>query len=442
MLLSASAACHATASAPLFDWARPLLDSVITDKRHATLDVAADGDIAVVTRATWVPDNDSDIRVARYSPSGSLRWVRDIDGLGHGFDSPAALRFLADGSLVVAGYGRMADGSSTGGVVARLAIDGSVIWQREFGSTSGYATVDALGVDGQGGLVVAGVAHGGGDGLVTTRLDINGNLLWQRTYAPESRGLIKVSGLVVEANGATTVVAPTEASVAASSAWIASYDITGGPRWSRVIENPGGRDALLSGIAAGRTLMATSIDEDNVTKVRIEAFGPDGATAYEATLTPPDGMSDRLWAAGALEDGGFALVGSSYASPFATEYAVLVMRFAHDGTLRWRRTQFGGVAGRAYGWDVSPGRGNSLLVAATSADESTDQDSMLLELSADGRLNWRRIWDGGGRESATDVRLGADGAVIAAGVRDGNSSVRGSFVLSYRDDGIAADGFE
>lgn len=412
-----------------------------TDKRARTLAVDAQGRIATISR---VPEDGaaSNIKVAAFSPDGTPLWTREISGSGNGWDSSAALAFLADGSLAVVGYGRMT-GATTGYITARLDASGNVMWVRELTSAGGYAIAEAIETGTDLSIIVSGVGDVGGsaDAILTAKYDANGNLLWQRTHAPRATGISHAFGLVVDSNGNVTVCGDPEPSASISiSTLIASYDSAGGDRWaSELVEAVGSyASALTLGAADQPVLMRVVAEPSN--RVRLSAFAADGTTAWTTTATPPDGSNEFGFALATMDDGRIAVTGGRSAG--GGQVDLLTMSFDLDGALLWRRALPAAIAGAAYGWSVAAGRGNSILVAATSADGSSSEDAWLLEYSASGSLNWTRTYDDGAREGGYDVLRDGEGSVIVAGTRVSPQSTYSQFVVKYRDDQYHADGFE
>lgn len=434
-------AIDAPASSAVFAWSAAVSNAVTTDKRAFSLDVDAQGQVAMISRVP-LDGAASNIKVAKFAADGTPLWTREINGSGNGWDSGRALRFLADGSLAVVGFGRMT-GDLTGYITARLDAAGNVLWVRELTSASGYAAADAIEIGNNSSIVVSGVGDGGSgmrDGILTAKYDVDGNLLWQRTYAPQDTNISLAMGLVVDAAGNVTVCGdPDSTAFVPSSTLIASYDSVGSNRWASVVQENVGSYASALTLSASDQPVLMRILSDTQASVRLSAFNSNGTRAWTTTATPPAGVSEFGFALATLSDGHFAVTGGS---SDATGTDLLILNFGADGALLWRRSLAGPIPGSDYGWSAAAGRDGAVLVAATSSADSASEDARLLEYSAGGALNFSRSYDDGAREGGYDVVRDAEGSIILAGTRDSGASTYTQFLVKYRDDQYLGDGFE
>jgi uncharacterized delta-60 repeat protein len=153
------------------------------DEAH-DLALQPDGKIVAAGRS-WIGSND-DFSLARYNPNGSLDASFNGTGkvttpIGSGFDVANALVRQPDGKLVAAGYSD--NGSNLDFALARYNPNGSL--DTSFNGTgkvttaigSGYDAADALAVQPDGKLVVAGYgSNGSNNDFALVRYNPNGSL--------------------------------------------------------------------------------------------------------------------------------------------------------------------------------------------------------------------------------------------------------------------------
>ncbi|MEM8882547.1 MAG: hypothetical protein AAGD14_00590 [Planctomycetota bacterium] len=286
---------------------------------------------ATETTISAPPGKDYDIFIARYNADGTFAWVRAFGDSGQ--DGTSDVAALPDGSCVWVGHfwGTVAlDASNTlsvpagvrGGVVARYAADGSVLWTRSWGNTGlNSATGVSLAVDGS--LLVCGNFEGtivlgagetnettltstGGTDLVLARYEADGSLRWARSFGGAGsdsgrRPIERTDGTIVLSGsfqGELTFGADALVSVGNNDMFVAGFTSTGGPLFAHSF---GG-----SGHESGQRL----------------AVRPDGSFVWT-------GYSNSTFDFGPtrIENRG--------------NWDVLVAGFAADGTLLWARSDGG-----------------------------------------------------------------------------------------------------
>ena len=171
------------------------------------------------------PLNGNDVFLAKYDPTGSLLWARDIAGTAGAIDEGYALAVDASGNVAAAGsfqnsatFGTttLTAGGSFDSFVTKLNASGQFLWaSATAGSGSTVAQPAGLTFDGSGNVVATGLFSGtvnfktpaspvnltsaGSTDIFVQKLDPSGNVLWA-----ESVGSLDVdqgSGVVTDASG-------------------------------------------------------------------------------------------------------------------------------------------------------------------------------------------------------------------------------------------------
>jgi|GEM_PF-3999964 len=144
--------------------------------------VRADGQIMVLGFTESDGAQGRDMWLMELNPAdGSMAWNTRYGGAD--YEESHAMRQLSDGTMVLCGHTASTD--ATHQLYAlRVSADGTVIWEREFGTTSAHEGGEHLYIDSKGRLVFLGRTNSFGDEeeiyLVIT--DIDGNLMEQNHF--------------------------------------------------------------------------------------------------------------------------------------------------------------------------------------------------------------------------------------------------------------------
>ena len=269
-----------------------------------------------------------DIFLAKYSPTGSLIWAKDLTGAAAQSSYGNSLVVDAGGDVILGGqiagsvaFGPgvtlTAPGTATDGAVAKYSPTGALLWARAYDNGSSEL-VNSLAVDASGNLYAAGnfggtggfgrtaggaavtlAAVGGGTNAFALKLDASGNSVWAAGvggagYEQGKRIAVDAAGNVVLA-GSMTATANIGNLVLNStgnlSVFIAKFGATGVPLWATELggtgaDQVGGLAVDGSGnVFVGGTFAATA------------AFGG-GNSLTTPTLSTPQAFVTKLSAAG------------------------------------------------------------------------------------------------------------------------------------------------
>jgi hypothetical protein len=213
--------------------------------------VSADGDGVIVVGSVFgalpgqVHAGVHDAFVRRYDLDGNLVWTRQFGTLG--FDVAFSVTHDA-GNVVVAGtVGQTSQPYNQNAFVRVYDPSGALLWNHELGAFYSV-TVNAVAVDGNGHIVVAGETgealtdepspDGDLDGFVRS-FDRLGNVLWTRQFGADDADW--VGGVAVDEDGNIAVVGYTSAGNSGGDVYMRTFDAVGNPRWTRSLDS-GTRD--------------------------------------------------------------------------------------------------------------------------------------------------------------------------------------------------------
>ena len=271
------------------------------------ISAAPNGDavIAAATEGNLAGENQGqrDVFLARYSPTGELRWSWQDGGPKN--DSPLGVSVAPDGSIYVAGFTEGDFASPNQGSadvwMARFDADGNELWRRQFGGPAWDRGFDVAAFDG--GAYITGYTAstldpesdlGGFDGFAA-KFDTDGNQQWIRHIGTDATDWGQGSALAPD--GGLYVTGYTEGDLGGT--------------------NAGDKDLFV---------------------VRLH---PDGSQAWAAQMGTP--ALDWTQGVGLGPDGGVLLAGStegSFAADNAGERDMIAVWLDADGNEKWR-WQFG-----------------------------------------------------------------------------------------------------
>jgi hypothetical protein len=204
----------------------------------------------------------ADIFVSKYSPTGSLLWVRQAGGNQN--DNGSGIGVDAENNVYVTGYFRGTASFGTTNVVsqgdedvfvAKYSPDGTLLWVWATGGTSRDQS-NSLAVDSNGNVCITGMLTDTSttspyiqdETIFVTKLDKNGNLLWTRSaggygydsgfgVAADHAGNIYVTGYVQYDATFGTLAVPAVFEIPFGDIFLAKYDSDGTSLWVR---RPGG----------------------------------------------------------------------------------------------------------------------------------------------------------------------------------------------------------
>ncbi|WP_147371334.1 SBBP repeat-containing protein [Meiothermus hypogaeus] len=376
-------------------------------------------------------------------PTGTLLWTRQFgtDRL----DKASALAVDSQGNVLVAGevvnaLPGQAPLGRTDAFLRKYDPNGNPIWTRQFG-TGGFDEANALAVDGQGNVLVAGQVEGalpgqihlGNSDAFLRKYDPNGNPIWTRQFG--TSGDEAASALAVDGQGNVLVAGwvtgalPGQTHLGKSDAFLRKYDPNGNPIWTRqfgtdsaetvsALAVDGQGNVLVAGDVAGALPGQTHLGffdaflrkyDPNGNPIWTRQFGT--GDRDEANALAVDGQGNVLvagWVAGAL--------------PGQTHLGVtdaFLRKYDPNGNPIWTR-QFGTDSAETVSALAVDGQGN-VLVAGDVAGALPGQthlgffDAFLRKYDPNGNPIWTRQFGTGDRDEANALAVDGQGNVLVAG---------------------------
>jgi outer membrane protein OmpA-like peptidoglycan-associated protein len=333
----------------------------------------------------------------------TVRWQRALGGSAA--EQWNAVIELSAQTVLVAGSTRSIDDElkhrtslDTDGWLARLNLQGDVVWQQTYGSTYNDEFYSVVALP-DGGYVAVGytdsptLSHGGRDAWVV-RTDALGKLRWQRAYGGKGTDIVRAvqalpDGSLLLAGESASPELFEGKHAGGADVWVLRLDARGSVLWQR-------------------------------------SYGGSSNEAAYALLAVGDGT---FMIAGGTESSGGLM------PPSRGKTDALLMQIVDDGSLRWRRTFGGSSFDEFYG--VVNHQGGFVAAGTTQSRDGDvrghrgNGDVWLVATDASGFLRWTSCYGGTGDEGANGIATTRSGDLLVAATarsRDGQRNVfRGVF---------------
>jgi uncharacterized delta-60 repeat protein len=313
------------------------------------------------TTDSYSTGGDEDTLVQKYSPSGMPLWRKTWGGSG--VEQGYAICVDSAGDIYVTGSTDSFGLGSDEAYVIKYAPDGTLLWQRIWGSAFGSTYAYGVAVDSLGFVYIAGDTYGGAATMYDVFLlkySTAGALQWQKTWGGALDDY--ATAIAIDTNG--------------------NIDIAG-------------------------STMSFGVSGDVV----VLQYSPDGTLLWQKTWGGIEGES-----AYALDtDSSDSVFVAGYASNVGGGIAdVCVVKFSSAGALQWQAAWGGSVLDIANALCVD-GVGNAWVVGRSSSFGTGSDDVFLLEYSNAGAPLMQRIWGGSDAEFAKGVFVDNSGMAYVSG---------------------------
>jgi len=288
-------------------------------------------------------------------------WVRRYNGTANNEDQAYAIVADNNGNIIVGGYS-VGIGSSIDFVTIKYTPDGTALWTNRYdGPEHGADRIEAMAVDGSGGVYVSGES---GTNIVTIKYTSQGAPVWTNTYISTNDFLL--FGAIAADNDGNAYMLPYDLS---DTFITVKYDVNGNPAWTNYFQS-------------------SPFSSDAASDVAVDAAGNIFVTGWSF---------------------------DSFTG--ATDF--LTIKYASDGSLLWtRRCDAGDSASRV----IVDQQGN-VIVTGDSAGGTAQHKYPIVKYSNDGDPLWTNIiaavnYAGGG---VPDITTDPAGNVFLVGGTAGSS---------------------
>jgi hypothetical protein len=273
------------------------------------------------------------------TPCWAVDWAMTYGGSGA--DQANSIAQTTDGAGNPDGYVVAGSSASFGGVwVLKLGLDGTVAWEKAYGSSGDSA--QAIQQTAEGGYVVAAAMN---SEAAVLKLNADGTVAWSKGYGGNSLNAVRqtVDGLG-DPDG-YIVAGQTDASGAGGrDLWVLRLNLDGTIAWQNTYGGPNGDNARsIQQTADGGYIVAglTASFGSGLCDAWILRLSADGSVVWQKTYGTLDSGSspvdDEAYSIQQTADGGYIAAGRSYSS-------ASLLKLDADGTVVWQKTYRGNVA--------------------------------------------------------------------------------------------------
>lgn len=292
-----------------------------------------DGGYLIVGNTNSFGEGSKDILFLKLNSDGGIEWQKTIGG----YDDENAISVIqtSDGSYVAAGWSFSVGAGGTDAWVLKIAPDGSLQWQKTYGS-KGYDFAYSVAETTDGGIIFVGnsdVSSGNDNDAWIVKLDNSGEVVWQKTYGGSKD---ESATKVLQNSDGTFIVGAWSKSFGNGSSdfWLLKLDSDGSVIWQKAYLGNG---------------------EDNF-------------FTLERT-----------------KDNGYILVGGSN-SIGSSDYDFLVVKVNENGSLLWKKSYGGNETDEASSVATSESGGFFIAGWSFSFSGGTSSDILVLKIDEDGNL--------------------------------------------------------
>lgn len=385
-------------------------------------------------------------------PQG-IRWTRAFGGSGS--DYAYHVLALPDSGFIIAGATSSKDGdightdSSLNGLLARYDKDGHLIWKQVLGGTMTDAFYEVQMVSPGIFYAVGALEDGSGGNAWLVKFNLNGDIIWNRNYGGSSGE--QASSVLPAADGGCYILAqtmsddgdvhdyepPPTGDFFPVTMWLVKLDANGTLQWDSCYS---GQKHAYGGVKMKRTndnriiVVGTAYDTIRISDVTnsglVFLLNNDGTRVMEKVISVP-GLDHNISGVVVNADNSFTFAGEASVtgaiSPDTTYSGIhggtdfYTGRIDAAGNLLWEK-YFGG-SGYDFGRDISIAADGNYLVAgfADSHDGNvtgvhpTDLDGWLLKVDPSGNLLWQKTIGGSDEDVLHSAAELADQSIMAVG---------------------------
>jgi subtilisin-like proprotein convertase family protein len=313
----------------------------------------------------------------------AMYWENVISWSGDGFGN--SIKQTTDGGYIVAAQPSAQIGADDA-MIIKLNKDGTIQWQKTFGTSGAQAFWDILQTS-DGGFVAGGWTS---SGVWVMKLNQAGTILWQKTY---SGGI--VNHIIQTIDGGFVV--------AGYGSGLLKLHPDGTIQWQKTY-GEGGSTSVGQTSDGGYVFTV----DDTITKIDAS-----GAIIWRKSFAD-DSTSSYIYDIAETADGGFIAVGHVYPGP-AGRTDIWAVKLTSNGSVEWQKTYGGSSDDDAYSV-LQTADGGYILAGPTGTGAA-----LILGLNADGSVLWQKAYGNDGY-TPSSISLSSDGGLLVAGWTGGSVS--------------------
>ncbi|MCB2205949.1 hypothetical protein KQI65_14505 [bacterium] len=342
-----------------------------------------DGGYIITGSVTTADTKSADVMLLRTDAEGHKMWLKTYGGVKS--DIGYSVAQASDGGFVIAGQTETFGEAPADMWIIKTDANGTMEWLELRGGVGRDIAQDII-PSSSGGYLVTGwiddINHGA-NYLYASLIDERGKDVW--VFQPtgmnrNDRGLAALE--TAEEDFVVVGSTPDTADAGLSDIWLINIDGgDGSVNWSRMIGAPDNLEGvdiaqtMDGGFAIAANKSTVGSNNKNIYVVKTDSAG----NVLSRTVLSEPSVSRSIKS---CSDGGFVLCG--YTNPLVqTSSDILLLRFAADGSLLWKKKIGGEHIDQAHGVEVTL-EGGYILTGTTQSYGSGTEDVLLLKTDENG----------------------------------------------------------
>ncbi len=402
--------------------------------------VAVDGSSRVFVTGSAPGTNYYHYITIAYTSAGAGLWTNRYDGTATNNDQSAALAVRGNGNVYVTGT------SEAGGnghfLTMAYSSAGAGLWTNRYdGPANSFGEAAAIAVDGSGDVVVAGSSSvGGSNGFVTIAYSNSGVGLWTNRYFGGAHVSAAADAVAVDTNGNVFVAGTSYYNGETGGRYTTlAYSGAGVPLWTNFYVGPGNVDDELSSMAVdshGNVIVTGSSygASRNFDFATIKYSGSGvglWTNRYDGPPDPsPDGGGgtgpDSAVAVAVDANDNVVVTGNSVINQGGHGNDYLTVKYSSAGLPLWTNRYNGTGNGEDWPSSVAVDGSGNVYVTGQSAGAGSGYDYLTIAYSGAGTPLWTNRFNG--PANGDDAPAGRRGLAVAA---DGSICVTGQSAALY-----------
>jgi len=354
-------------------------------------------------------------------------------------DYPESVQQTADSDYIVVGQTDSFGAGDTDAWVLKLDPNGTVVWEKAYGTTGGDAAQSFM-ETADGGYIVAGYTDP--DGAWVFKLNADGTISWQKVY-----GDFKFYSIQQTTDGGYIAAGSTGAFGAGSNdVWIMKLNIDGTIAWQKAyggteeeaslsIQQTSDGGYIVAGGTCSFGVTCVCPAGNCTTDVWVFKLNADGTVVWQKTYGDPDVGDDELGAIVETLDGGYIVAGKTdFFGGGLTDGWILKLNI--DGTIAWQKA-YGSSLNDVLTYVQQTSDGGYIATGFTNSFGSNGLDAWILKLNADGTVEWEKAYGGTDTDWAQAISQTSDsGYIMAASTSSFSAGSDDIWILKLSSDGL------
>ncbi|RDE17423.1 MAG: hypothetical protein C4K49_02885 [Candidatus Thorarchaeota archaeon] len=351
--------------------------------------------------------------VAGAPKTTGLYWARTYGGVNS--DSPAWVQQTTDGGYAMTGTTFSSDYSTAFLWVAKLNCSGGVTWQKTYVNSSIATGADFIQQTSDGGYIVAA-------GMTTAtalstawilKLAADGSMTWQKTYGSSGTNVFYIASIQQTSDGGYIGVGATNASGAGGpDIWALKITSDGSIEWQKTYGGTNADQGIFvqqtmdGGYIVGAETVSFSQGSDDYLILKLNSTG--GVTwqkTYGGT------SADDLHFIRQTPDGGYFVGGQTGSFGPIVGTNVWALRLNSTGGVIWQNA-YGGISSSGAFSGGLASDGGYILAGYTFGYGAGGSDVWVLRLNSTGGVLSQNAYGGSGDEGAESVQQTEDGGYM------------------------------